>query len=79
MYTQTLQENWKMREAGGDWLEAKVPALGTVSCHLVLSPDDRFLYVANYGDGTLAEYQMAGGLPKWPRSASCRSCSNVLA
>ena len=28
MYTQTLQENWKMREAGGDWLEAKVP--GTV-------------------------------------------------
>ena len=42
-------------------LEAKVPALGTVSCHLVLSPDDRFLYVANYGDGTLAEYQRAGG------------------
>ncbi|HIV13441.1 MAG TPA: glycoside hydrolase family 2 protein, partial [Candidatus Pullilachnospira stercoravium] len=33
MYTQTLQENWKMREAGGDWLEAKVP--GTVYTDLL--------------------------------------------
>ncbi len=43
--------------------EARVPALGTVSCHLVLSPDERFLYAANYGDGTLAEYRLEGGLP----------------
>ncbi len=54
---------FRLVDDGRTRLETRVPALGTVSCHLVLSPDERFLYVANYGDGTLAEYRMEGGLP----------------
>lgn len=29
MYKQALHENWRMREAGGEWQEARVPELST--------------------------------------------------
>jgi 6-phosphogluconolactonase (cycloisomerase 2 family) len=46
-------------------LVATVPSGGADPCHLVLAPDERTLYIANYSSGTLAVFPLdaAGGLP----------------
>ena len=36
------------------------PTGGRAACHLTLSPDERFLYVANYASGSLAAFPVRG-------------------
>lgn len=44
--------------AGTPTLLAEHPSGGSAPCHLILSPDARRLYVANYGDGTVAAFEL---------------------
>ena len=45
-----------------------VPAGGSNTCHLTLSPDGKFLYTAQYGDGTVSEFPLdETGMPGEPR------------
>ena len=43
---------------------AEVSAGGQAPCHLALSPDGKWLAVANYMDGSVAVYDVADGEPK---------------
>ena len=46
---------------GGIHLTSIHPTAGSSACHLTLSPDERFLYVANYGDGKLTVFPVENG------------------
>ncbi len=39
---------------------SKQPTFGNAACHLTLSPDERYLYVANYLTGNLAVFPVSG-------------------
>ena len=50
---------WFGPAAGGELrLLGQVPSGGTQPCHLVLSPDEKSLLVANYGSGSLAVFPL---------------------
>ena len=46
---------------GGLRLTSMQPTGGRSACHLTLSPDERFLYVANYDDGKLSVFPVMEG------------------
>ncbi len=46
--------------AGGLQLLSRHDTVGTGPCHLCLSPDERFLYTANYQSGTVSVFPVAG-------------------
>ena len=65
---------WKGKEGGlavfdADCKLLRVAAVGGQNtCHLALSPDGRFLYTAQYGDGTVSEFSLdEAGMPGEPR------------
>ncbi len=41
---------------------------GKISCHLAVSPAGNYLYLANYGDGSIDEFRLIGGLPAFVRN-----------
>ncbi|MGE4300348.1 MAG: lactonase family protein [Victivallaceae bacterium] len=41
---------------------------GEIACHLAISPGGKFIYAANYGDGSVDEYAVKDGLPVWRRN-----------
>ncbi|MDD4817027.1 MAG: beta-propeller fold lactonase family protein [Victivallaceae bacterium] len=41
---------------------------GRTSCHLAVSPGGNYLYLANYGDGSVDEFRLTGGLPEFVRN-----------
>ncbi|MBQ8953071.1 MAG: lactonase family protein [Clostridia bacterium] len=47
---------------GGIRLTSMHSTAGGSACHLTLSPDERFLYVANYNDGKLTVFPVADGM-----------------
>jgi len=51
---------------GGYFEEKSVAAGGKTPCHLTLSPDGRFLYIANYSSGSISEFLLKEGLPAGP-------------
>lgn len=46
---------------GGLRLLGQVPSGGSMPCHLVLSPDEKSLLVANYGSGSVAVFPLGEG------------------
>jgi len=54
--------------SGGKVLKLE-PGRGEIACHLAVSPGGKFIYAANYGDGSVDEYALdAAGLPAWRRN-----------
>lgn len=57
---------FRCEPAGWRVLERQ-PTGGKVSCHLALSPEGRYLYTANYGDGSVSEFELRQGRPAFRR------------
>ena len=48
---------------GGIGVVHNVSTEGRTSCHLTLSPDEKFIYTANYGSGDISELRLKDGFP----------------